>query len=137
MAIAAIASRRNPCPSGVAEPRVSTESGTRDGGGFVARQRVGRSEIDVTAEDSMSALDLTKRIRDLADSDRPRSRRAARKRAAQSHLDLIREANESTVAPLAAALELRDDETGSHAHRVAQVALAITRVVDPELAEGE
>ena len=67
----------------------------------------------------MSALDLTKRIRDLADSDRPLSRRAARKRGAQSHLDLIREANESTVAALAAALELRDDETGSHAHRVA------------------
>ena len=83
----------------------------------------------------MSALDITRRIRGVAESDRPQSRRAARKRAAQTHLELVREANESTVAALAAALELRDDETGSHAHRVAQIALTITRVVDPDLAE--
>jgi len=82
----------------------------------------------------MSALDFRRRIRGVADSDRPPSRRAARKRATQTHLDLVREANESTVAALAAALELRDDETGSHAHRVTQIALAITRAVDPELA---
>jgi HD-GYP domain-containing protein (c-di-GMP phosphodiesterase class II) len=74
----------------------------------------------------MSALDLTRRI--------PLTRREARKRAAQSHLDLVREANEATVAALAAALELRDDETGSHAHRVTEIALAITRSVDPALA---
>ena len=45
------------------------------------------------------------------------------------------EALEATVAALAAALELRDDETGSHAQRVSEAALAITRAVDPLLAE--
>ena len=83
----------------------------------------------------MSALDLTRRLRGLGDADRPLSRREARRREAQSHLDLVREANEATVAALAAALELRDDETGSHAHRVTEIALAITLVVDPELVD--
>lgn len=82
----------------------------------------------------MSALAFTRRIRNSPGSGLL-TRRAARRRAAQSHLDLIREANESTVAALAAALELRDDETGRHAHRVTQIALAITRIVDPKLAE--
>jgi HD-GYP domain-containing protein (c-di-GMP phosphodiesterase class II) len=39
-----------------------------------------------------------------------------------------------TVTALAAALELRDDETGSHARRVTELALELARVVDPELA---
>jgi ribonuclease P protein subunit RPR2 len=39
-----------------------------------------------------------------------------------------------TVEALAAALELRDDETGQHARRVADLALALTRAIDPELA---
>jgi PAS domain S-box-containing protein len=39
-----------------------------------------------------------------------------------------------TVEALAAALELRDDETGQHARRVADFALALTRAIDPELA---
>lgn len=43
-------------------------------------------------------------------------------------------ANEETVAALAAALELRDDETGAHAQRVAGLALELARVVAPELA---
>jgi PAS domain S-box-containing protein len=38
-----------------------------------------------------------------------------------------------TVEALAAALELRDDETGNHARRVTDLALALTRVVDPQL----
>jgi HD-GYP domain-containing protein (c-di-GMP phosphodiesterase class II) len=38
------------------------------------------------------------------------------------------------VETLAAALELRDDETGQHARRVTELALALTRVVDPQLA---
>lgn len=38
------------------------------------------------------------------------------------------------VETLAAALELRDDETGHHARRVTELALALTRVVDPQLA---
>jgi response regulator RpfG family c-di-GMP phosphodiesterase len=40
-----------------------------------------------------------------------------------------------TVRALAAALELRDDETGAHASRVTELALRLTRRVAPELAE--
>jgi ribonuclease P protein subunit RPR2 len=54
---------------------------------------------------------------------------------AARELALLREANESTVAALAAALELRDDETGSHAQRVTEIALSLAREVDPLLAE--
>jgi ribonuclease P protein subunit RPR2 len=50
-------------------------------------------------------------------------------------IDVLREANEATVAALAAALELRDDETGNHAQRVTEIALMVAREVDPELAE--
>ena len=39
-----------------------------------------------------------------------------------------------TVDALAAALELRDDETGQHTRRVTDFALALTRAIDPELA---
>jgi HD-GYP domain-containing protein (c-di-GMP phosphodiesterase class II) len=39
-----------------------------------------------------------------------------------------------TVEALAAALELRDDETSQHTRRVTDFALALTRVVDPALA---
>ena len=42
---------------------------------------------------------------------------------------------DSMVAVLAAALEMRDDETGEHAHRVTQLALALAEVVAPELTE--
>jgi PAS domain S-box-containing protein len=38
------------------------------------------------------------------------------------------------VEALAAALELRDDETGQHTRRVTELALALTRVIDPALA---
>jgi PAS domain S-box-containing protein len=40
-----------------------------------------------------------------------------------------------TVETLAAALELRDDETGQHTRRVADLAVALTRVVEPPLAD--
>jgi HD-GYP domain-containing protein (c-di-GMP phosphodiesterase class II) len=39
-----------------------------------------------------------------------------------------------TVETLASALELRDDETGQHARRVTNFALALTQAIDPELA---
>jgi len=39
-----------------------------------------------------------------------------------------------TVEALAAALELRDDETSQHTRRVTEFALALTRIVDPALA---
>jgi PAS domain S-box-containing protein len=41
---------------------------------------------------------------------------------------------EVTVETLAAALELRDDETGQHTRRVADLATTLTRAVAPELA---
>jgi cyclic di-GMP phosphodiesterase len=58
------------------------------------------------------------------------------RRGSNRHQDwvLLHEANQYIVTALAAALELRDDETGSHAHRVTEIALAIAREVDPELA---
>src|SRR5262245_24395965 len=59
---------------------------------------------------------------------------AARPGRGAHELDALREANEATVAALAAALELRDDETGSHAQRVTEIALMLAREVDPELA---
>jgi HD-GYP domain-containing protein (c-di-GMP phosphodiesterase class II) len=63
--------------------------------------------------------------------DAPRARQKA---TGREDVVLLHEANESIVAALAAALELRDDETGSHAHRVTEIALAIAREVDPALA---
>jgi PAS domain S-box-containing protein len=69
--------------------------------------------------------------------------RAARLRL-RSLLDQMNRGDESfdntdggydvTVETLAAALELRDDETGQHAHRVADLAITLTRVVEPTLA---
>src|SRR5262245_42690520 len=41
---------------------------------------------------------------------------------------------ESMVGVLAAALEMRDDETGEHAKRVTQLGLELAHVVAPELA---
>jgi PAS domain S-box-containing protein len=42
---------------------------------------------------------------------------------------------EITVETLAAALELRDDETGQHTRRVADLAMQLTRRIEPTLAE--
>jgi ribonuclease P protein subunit RPR2 len=41
---------------------------------------------------------------------------------------------DSMVGLLAAALELRDDETGQHTHRVMSLGMALAEVVSPELA---
>jgi ribonuclease P protein subunit RPR2 len=41
---------------------------------------------------------------------------------------------DSMVGLLAAALEMRDDETGQHTHRVTDLGLALAEVVSPELA---
>ena len=60
--------------------------------------------------------------------------RATRERPTRSLGD-IEDAYELTVAALAAALELRDDETGAHTHRVTELALDLTRHVDPVLAD--
>jgi HD-GYP domain-containing protein (c-di-GMP phosphodiesterase class II) len=52
---------------------------------------------------------------------------------AQTKLERVEEAYELTVTALAAALELRDDETGSHAQRVSDLALRLSGAVDPDL----
>ncbi len=61
------------------------------------------------------------------------SRRAQRDRA-ESALRDLELAHEVTVTALAAALELRDDETGGHAQRVTALALELAHAVAPELA---
>jgi ribonuclease P protein subunit RPR2 len=53
---------------------------------------------------------------------------------AHSALRELEEVHEVTVAALAAALELRDDETGGHAQRVTALALELAHAVAPELA---
>ncbi len=50
-------------------------------------------------------------------------------------LRALQQAHEETVLALATALELRDDETGGHTSRVADLALALAAVVAPDLAE--
>jgi HD-GYP domain-containing protein (c-di-GMP phosphodiesterase class II) len=63
-------------------------------------------------------------------------RRRSRLRRAQALLSQLEDNYELTVEALAAALELRDDETGGHARRVTELALELTGVVDPELAQS-
>jgi HD-GYP domain-containing protein (c-di-GMP phosphodiesterase class II) len=64
---------------------------------------------------------------------RLRLRRAQRDRA-ESALRDLEQAHEVTVTALAAALELRDDETGGHAQRVTALALELAGAAAPDLA---
>lgn len=57
------------------------------------------------------------------------------RRAVEGAYSELADSYATTVRALAAALELRDDETGGHAERVAQLALQLTRLIDPELLE--
>jgi ribonuclease P protein subunit RPR2 len=61
------------------------------------------------------------------------SRERAQRRAAEEALEQLGDSYATTVRALAAALELRDDETGSHAERVARLALQLAHSIDPEL----
>jgi ribonuclease P protein subunit RPR2 len=63
-----------------------------------------------------------------------RNERAERYRTEEA-LARLEDSYGTTVRALAAALELRDDATGSHAARVTELALALARRVAPELAE--
>jgi len=61
--------------------------------------------------------------------------RRSRPKEARSQSDLVStDVLDSMVGLLAAALELRDDETGQHAHRVTYLGLALAETVSPELA---
>jgi HD-GYP domain-containing protein (c-di-GMP phosphodiesterase class II) len=57
------------------------------------------------------------------------------RRAVEEALERLEDSYRATVVALAAALELRDDDTGGHAQRVTRLALDLTRRVDPQLAQ--
>ena len=58
----------------------------------------------------------------------------AEMRGGEEHPFAFGGSHDLAVEALAAALELRDDETGQHARRVTDLALELTRAIDPELA---
>lgn len=62
------------------------------------------------------------------------ARERAQRRRAEQALGQLSEAYGATVVALSVALELRDDQTGGHAERVARLALDLASAVDPALA---
>jgi len=58
----------------------------------------------------------------------------AQRRIAEDTLVRLEASYRTTVRALAAALELRDDQTGAHAERVTRLALRLTAHIAPELA---
>lgn len=75
------------------------------------------------------ALKYAEELRTLHRSER------RQRRAAEDALELLEDSYRTTVYALAAALELRDDDTSGHAERVTHLALELTRRVAPELAK--
>lgn len=59
----------------------------------------------------------------------------AQRAEVEKALAQVEQSYATTVRALAAALELRDDDTGGHAARVTRVALALTRKAAPDLAD--
>ena len=74
------------------------------------------------------ALKYAQELRVLHASER------AQRRLVEDALERLETSYATTVRALAAALELRDDETGGHAQRVTTLALELTWRIDPELA---
>ena len=74
------------------------------------------------------AMKYAQELRQLHASER------AQRRMVEEALEGLQASYATTVRALAAALELRDDETGGHAQRVTTLALELTRSIDPELA---
>ena len=74
------------------------------------------------------ALRYAVELRQLHASER------AQRRAAEDALARVHESYGVTVRALAGALELRDDQTGDHAERVAALGLRLAREIAPELA---
>jgi HD-GYP domain-containing protein (c-di-GMP phosphodiesterase class II) len=73
------------------------------------------------------ALKYAEELRDLHRAEREQ------RRAAEQALEHLEDSYRKSVQALAAALELRDDQTGGHATRVTQLALDLTRLAAPEL----
>jgi HD-GYP domain-containing protein (c-di-GMP phosphodiesterase class II) len=73
------------------------------------------------------ALKYAQELRQLHASER------AQRRVVEEALERLETSYTTTVRALAAALELRDDGTGGHAERVTDLALELTRRLDPEL----
>ena len=63
------------------------------------------------------------------------ARERAQRRRAEQALEQLRDSYGSTVLALSVALELRDDQTGGHAERVAELALDLARAVAPGLSD--
>ena len=75
------------------------------------------------------ALKYAEELRDLHEQER------RQRRAAEDALARLEASYRTTVAALADALELRDDETGGHAERVTALGLRLAGSVAPELAD--
>jgi HD-GYP domain-containing protein (c-di-GMP phosphodiesterase class II) len=74
------------------------------------------------------ALKYAEELRELHAAER------AQRRAAEEALERLNDSYATTVRALAAALELRDDQTGEHAERVTALAMRLATEVAPELA---
>ena len=73
------------------------------------------------------SLKYAEELRQLYDDER------AQRNATQAALDRLESSYRTTVRALAAALELRDDQTGDHAQRVTRLALRLAAKVAPDL----
>jgi HD-GYP domain-containing protein (c-di-GMP phosphodiesterase class II) len=73
------------------------------------------------------ALKYAEELRELHAKER------AHRRTLEQTLEQLNDSYGTTVRALAAALELRDDQTGEHAGRVSRLAMRLAREVAPEL----
>lgn len=86
----------------------------------------------MTADTSLAieqALRYAEELQELHQAER------AQRRAAEDALGRLQDSYATTVHALAAALELRDDQTGGHAERVTVLALGLAARVAPEIAD--
>jgi HD-GYP domain-containing protein (c-di-GMP phosphodiesterase class II) len=92
---------------------------------LLAPTRKGRDVADDLA--AAQALRYAEELRTLYAEERKQ------RRAAEHALERLSDSYSTTVRALAAALELRDDETGGHGERVARLALELARSIDADL----
>jgi ribonuclease P protein subunit RPR2 len=82
-------------------------------------------------DERLAAAQTLKFAEDLGELYRSERRQ---RELAEHALDQLQRSYRITVRALAAALELRDDDTGAHAERVTELALRLTERVAPRLA---